>query len=174
MIASLPNAKGRPPVSFKHRYSPTLDWFTIKCNRQMGRAPSQLQVSIFCCSLITSLSNAINRKGGGGPQSALSINILSPFESLATKRNCQKGEGLLSVSSIDILHSFVIASLPSTLFRWGGPPPPPPVSFKHRYSPPLRYVHDCQKGELELLATTSLILFVFGHHDAFLASFVVM
>ena len=108
-------------VSFECRYSPNhlsqgLGQLRVSIfsNRER-RAPDQLWVSIFSDPMVASLLNEWE-----GPQSALSIGILRPFDGIATKCIWQKGEGPLSTARIDILRHFDgLANMHST--ERGGP-----------------------------------------------------
>ena len=107
--------RGGPLVSFKHRYSQTLDCIATKCNQQKGKGPRSASSIDILRPLIASPTNAIDRKGRApGQLQALIFSDLC----ITDKCNRQKGEGPQSASSIDILRP-LIASPPNTIDRKG-------------------------------------------------------
>ena len=124
LIASLPNTidrKGRAPSQYRASI-PLIALLPNTINRK-GRAPVSVEHTD---PLIASLPNAINRKGRAPSQRR----AYRPFDSLATKRNQQKGEVALSASNIDIFRLLDSLATKHNQQREG-----PPVRFKHRYSP---------------------------------------
>ena len=125
--------KGRAPSQLQVSIFsvPLIALITTKYRK--GRAPCQLQASILIFSDFDSLAtkfNAIDRKGRAPSQLQVSIFSDPLIALIATKCNQQKGEGPQSATNVDIFRPFdSLDHYQMQSTERGGPP----VIFKYRY-----------------------------------------